>query len=338
MAAQSEQPPGGSLEAYNAFLQGRFYGRRNTEADIRKAIEFLTQATELDPHYAVTWSAMSGAWSGLATEFLEGAPQQEAYGKARAAADRALSLSPELAMAHVARAGLLENADFDWRGAQAEYRRALELSPNDGRTKMGLADQLATLGEAEKAIALAQEAIATDPLRGDWYSVRAFYFTGLNRLDEADRAIRRAIELQPGAAAFHQTLTIIEIQRGNVQGALAAAQQEPPGPWQHIALALARPIGGDRSAADAALKTLIDKDAGLAPYQIAEIYALRKDANETFAWLDRAWSSRDPGITQLLYDPFILRYKDDSRFAAICKKAGLPTPAEVAARKKSTSA
>ena len=338
VAAQSEQPPGGSLEANNAFLQGRFYGRRNTEADIRKAIEFLTQATELDPHYAVAWSAMSGAWSGLATEFLEGAPQQEAYGRARAAADRALSLSPELAMAHIARAGLLENADFDWRGAQAEYRRALELSPNDGRTKMGLADQLATLGEAEKAIALAQEAIATDPLRGDWYSVGAFYFTGLNRLDEADRAIRRAIELQPGAAAFHQTLTIIEIQRGNVQGALAAAQQEPPGPWQHIALALARPIGGDRSAADAALKTLIDKDAGLAPYQIAEIYALRKDANEPLP------GSIGPGPVAIraLRSCFTTRSscvtRTIPRFAAICKKAGLPTPAEVAARKKSTSA
>ena len=338
MAVQSEQPPGGNLEAYNAFLQGRFHGRRSTEADQHKAIEYLTHAIQLDPRYAVAWSVMSTAWTTLATQFLEGPPQQEAYARARAAADRALSLSPELVIAHVARAGLLENADFDWRGAEAEYRRALELSPNDDRAKVGLADQLATLGEIEKAITLTQEAIATDPLRGNWYGLLASYLTGLNRLDEADRAIRRAIELQPGAAVFHTILTIIDIQRGDVQGALAAAQQEPSGPWQDVALAFARQTGSDRSAADAELKTLIDKNAGLVPYQIAEIYALRKDANGTFAWLDRAWSSRDPGITQLLYDPFILRYRDDSRFAAFCKKAALPTPAEVAARKKSTSA
>ena len=114
--------------------------------------------------------------------------------------------------------------------------------------------------------------------------------------------------------------------------ALAAAQQEPDGDWQDIALALARQIGPDRSAADAALKTLIDKWAGAAPYQIAEVYALRNDAKETFAWLDRAWINRDPGITLVLFDPFILRYKDDPRFAAFCKKVGLPTPAEVGKR------
>jgi len=84
--------------------------------------------------------------------------------------------------------------------------------------------------------------------------------------------------------------------------------------------------------ADASLKTLIDKWADAAPYQIAQVYALRNDATETFAWLDRAWSSRDPGINFLLFDPFILRYKDDPRFAAFCKKVSLPTPAEVGKR------
>ena len=98
--------------------------------------------------------------------------------------------------------------------------------------------------------------------------------------------------------------------------------------WQDVALALARQIGGDRSAADAALQTLIEKDAGRSAYQIAEVYALRNDAKATFAWLDRAWSNRDPGITYLLYDPFILRYKDDPRFAAFCRKVGLPVPGE----------
>jgi hypothetical protein len=62
------------------------------------------------------------------------------------------------------------------------------------------------------------------------------------------------------------------------------------------------------------------------------VYALRNDAKETFRWLDRAWSNRDPAFTYLLYDPFIQRYKDDPRFAALCKKVGLPTPAEVGKR------
>jgi TolB-like protein/Tfp pilus assembly protein PilF len=331
-AVQSERPPGGSLESYNAYLQARFYERRGAEADYRKAIGLFTQATDLDPRYALGWSGLSTAWTGLGVEFLEGAPAQEAYTRARSAVDRALTLSPDLADAHIALGQLLYNADFDWRGAEVQYRRALELTPNDGRAKFAFGVQLATFGHIEQAIELTQEALATDPLRDDWYYNLANYHSALNHLDEAERAIRRAIELQPGAPIFRVTLAIIEIKRGNADAALAAAQQEPPGSWQDIALALARQIGRDRSSADAALKTLIDKDAGISAYQIAEVYALRNDATQTFAWLDRAWSNRDGGVAQLLFDSFILRYKDDPRFAAFCLKVGLPARVVVDAR------
>ena len=331
-AEQTERPPSGSLEAYNAFLQGQFFERRGTEADYRKAIGFYTQATELDPRYARAWSGLSGAWSGISATFLEGTSAQEAYAKSRAAAERALSLSPELAAAHIARGQLLYLADFDWRGSEAEYRRALALAPGDGRAKYALGIRLATFGQVEQAIELTREALASEPLRDDWYSNLAVYLSGLNRLDEAERAIRRAIDLQPVAPLYHGTLSIIEIQRGNADAALAVAQQESPVVWQDIALALARQIAVDRSAADSAVRALIAKDAGTSAYQIAEVYALRGDANETFAWLERAWASRDPGIATLLYDPFIRRYKDDPRFTAFCRKVGLPAPAEVEKR------
>ena len=158
------------------------------------------------------------------------------------------------------------------------------------------------------------------------------YLQGLNRLDEAERAIRKAIELQPGAATYHTTLAAIEVQRGDARAALTAAQQELEQGWHDIAAAFAHQIGGVRLTADAALQTLIDRRADVAAYQIAEVYAIRKDADNTFAWLDRAWSNRDSGIGNLLYDPFILRYKDDPRFAAFCRRVGLPVPGETATR------
>jgi TolB-like protein/Tfp pilus assembly protein PilF len=332
-AAQSDRPPSGSLEAYNAFLQGQFYTSRHTETDWRRAIESYTQATELDPRYALAWSWLSEAWNGLGHAFLGGAPAQEAYAKARAAADRAITLSPELAAAHVARGQVLQWADFDWRGAEAEFRRATELSPNDGLAKFSRGTLLAAFGEVEPAIELTRQALATEPLRANWYVWLASYLSGVNRLDEAEQQIRKALELQPGAVAYNETLAIIEIQRGNAQAALAAAQQEPDGIWQDYALGLARQIGGDRSAADAALRTLIDKDADTGAYQTAEVYALRNDANATFEWLDRAWSNRDSGLVHLLHDPFILRYKNDPRFAAFCRKVGLPVPGETSSGK-----
>jgi len=333
LTAQSDRPPSGNLEAYNALLQGQFYYLRETEADWRKAIEFYTLAVGLDPRYAVAWSRLSRAWSALGVEFLAGAAWQEAHTKAREAAERALALAPDLAAAHLARGFYLQNADFDLRGAEAEFRRALTLAPHEGEPNFYFGRQLGALGRPEPAIEHIRQALATEPLRANWYKWLAIYLAGLNRLDEATRAISRAIELQPGASEYHMRLALIKIQRGDAQAALAAAQQEPPGYFQDSALALVRQFGGDRSGADAALRTLIEKDAALAPYPIAQVYALRNDASATFEWLDRAFSDHDSSVVNLLLtDPIILRYKDDPRFAAFCQKIGLPTPSEVVGR------
>jgi TolB-like protein/Tfp pilus assembly protein PilF len=324
-AAQNERPPSGSLEAYNALLQARFYASRITESDVRKAVESLTQSTQLDPNYALAWSALSLNWSTLGGRFLEGAPREEARANARAAAERALALSPELAAAHVAR-GTVFLLDLDWRPAEEEYRRALVLVPNDVDAQVAFARLQAGLGEPEHAVELTRQALTIDPLRANSYSWLASYLCGLNRLDEAERAIRRAIELQPAAAVSHQRLTIIEIQRGDAQAALTAAQQEPAGSWQMSALALASQIGSDRGAADAALRTLVERYAGGSPYQIAQVYALRNDAQNAFEWLDRAWTNRDVGVVYLLFDPLMTRFRGDPRFAAFCRKVGLPVP------------
>ena len=331
-AAQSEQPPSGSLEAYNALLQGRYYLPRGTEAGYRKAIEFFAQATRLDARYALAWSELSHAWISLGGDFLEGGAAQDAYARAREAADRALALSPDLAAAHNARGDVLQLVDFDWRGAEMQYRRALELAPSDAEAKFNLGSALASFGELDQAIELTREALVTEPLRSFGYKALATYFLGLRQLDEAARAITKATELQPASEPLRSWLTIIETKRGNAPGALEAAQQEPPGIFRDMSLAFARQIGGDQSAADAALRTFIDKQANNSAYQIAEVYALRNDAKATFEWLDRAWGNRDPGIQYLLFDPFILRYKDDPRFSAFCRKVGLPAPSQTASR------
>ncbi len=322
-AEQGERPPSGSLEAYNALIQGRFYAFRQAEADLRKSIGFFEQATELDPRYALAWSHLSRALTDLSSAYLEGAPAKEAYDQAREAADRALALSPELTDAYLAQGALRLRADFDWHGAEVDYRRALALAPNDATAKFELGIVRATFGDLTQAIELTRQAIGTNPLGDIVYNFLAVYLSALNRPEEAESAIRRAIELRPGAESYHYLLSIIEVQRGNAQAALMAAQKET-GIWQDVALAIARQIGTDRNAADAALKTLIEKDGSLAPFQVAEVYALRNDAKETFDWLDRAWSSHDPGVQTLLYDALILRFKGDPRFATFCRKVGLP--------------
>ncbi|MBW4053028.1 MAG: TIR domain-containing protein [Proteobacteria bacterium] len=327
-ATLDERPPSGSLAAYNALLQGQFYLNQTTDGGFRKAVDYFTEATRIDPRYALAWAELGETEVSMAGEFLSGAPARETYARARAAILKALALDPQLADAHFAHGSLLMTANFDWRGAEAEFRRALALSPRDPETQNFLALMLASLGRIPEAIAVERSALKDEPLKANWYNLLAGYLVGAHRLDEAEQAIRKGIELQPTAAGFQEQLAVILILRGEAHAALNAARQETDPASRRVAVALARQIGPDRSPADAALKTLIEKDSGVAAYQIAEVYALRGDANATFQWLDRAWSNRDPGIQMLLYDPIILRFKDDPRFAAFCRKVGLPVPGE----------
>ena len=325
--SQSDRPPSGNLDAYNALLKGKSYYLRRTEDDYHKAIEQFTAATHLDPKYALAWSSLSIALSVRADEFLSGADAQRGYAEARAAADTALALAPDLSDAHVAR-GLVLGGDFDWRGSERECRRALELAPNDGRAKANLGNSLASLGQVQAAISLLQQAIVDDPLHAEWMNNLGLYLAALGRLDEGERTILKSIELQPSGHNFYANLAGVRILRGDPGAALAAAEQEPPGEARDLALALARQIGSDRAGADTALQSVIDRYADRNAYGIAEVYALRHNADKTFEWLDRAWTNRDGGIGSLLTDPLILRYKEDPRFSAFCRKVGLPAPGE----------
>jgi TolB-like protein/Tfp pilus assembly protein PilF len=331
-ATQSDRPPSGDLAAYNAFLQGKFYNQRNTEADYRKAIEFFQNAVRLDPKYARAYADLAYAEIFL-TDYVSGAQAQSGLAAARIAVNKALALDPNLAAAHGARGLLLIFADIDLAGAKAEFKQAVELAPNNLDLRASLAEVHASLGHPEAAIEPIRQVLAADPRSDGWYNLLAIDLMALGRLDEAERVTEEQMSLQTSAYA-QALLSSIEALRGNAATALAKAEQIPPGKSRDFALANARQIGNDTAAADAALKALIDKYGKTDPYLIARCYVLRKDLDGMFAWLDRAWAERDNNITILYYDPFLLRYKDDPRFAALCKKIGLPTPAELAAAPK----
>ncbi|MGH6740813.1 MAG: tetratricopeptide repeat protein, partial [Bradyrhizobium sp.] len=278
---QTDRPPSGNLAAYDAYLQGQFYYQRGTEADLHEAITQFTSATRLDPHYAAAYAEMANTWMVLAGYFLNGADKPGAYAKARDADQTALRLNPDLAAVHTAYASLLINADFDWNGAEAQNRRALELAPDDALAMFDLSTNEALLGHTESAVKLARQALVGNSLQAFWTAWLASYQAALGRFDEAAETARRAIVLQPQAAFTYRELTAIEVFRGDAAAALAAARNTPPGRNRDIAMAWALQIGSDRATADAALKNLIDKDADNTAYQIAQVYALRKDPDNT---------------------------------------------------------
>jgi hypothetical protein len=118
-------------------------------------------------------------------------------------------------------------------------------------------------------------------------------------------------------------LAVIQILRGNGGAAVELAKQETDPFWRTYALALAQFANGERVEADAALKKLIDENADGAGSQIAEVYALRKEPEKMFEWLEHGWITHDSGVTELLIDPFLRAYKDDPRFIAFAQKVGV---------------
>ncbi|MGH7939180.1 MAG: hypothetical protein ACRD5Z_10355, partial [Bryobacteraceae bacterium] len=326
--AQSDRPPSGNLAAYNAYLQGQFHFERDTPDAYTKAIASYKEAIARDPRYALAYASLAITKTFLSNYSPATAKQNLA--DARAAVDTALALNPDLAAAHSARGLLLLFAGIDVAGTEAEFKRAVQLAPNDPNANASLAQARASLGHPAAAIEPIRRAIAADPLSAGWYSLLEDDLIAVGRLDEAEAAIRHELTLHASDGALAR-LSVIDVLRGNAATGFEKAEQVRAGKSRDFALADARQIGPDRAAADAAVKNLIDRYGKTNAYLIARTYALRKDPDKVFEWLDRAWDERDADISILYYDPFLLRYKDDPRFAAFCKKVGLPTPAEVAA-------
>jgi serine/threonine-protein kinase len=326
-AKSDAAPSNDNLAAYNALQQGTFYFRLSTEEGTRKATEFYGEAIRLDPRYALAYAQLSAAWRQLAATWLGGGGEaNEGFAKARNAAQTALSLAPDLAAAHEALGWVLLTPDLDFAAAEAEFRKAEKLAPADAGPKFALSFLFAAQGRLAEAENIMRQTLSLDPLGVTRYLNLARILIADGRYDEAEAALRKAIELQPAAARLQAYLTTIDLIRGNAAAALQDAQLEPKGFWQYYALALAQQAQSDHAAADAALQTFIDKYAVGGPFQIATVYGLRKEPDKMFQWLERAYTEHDPGLTQLLGTPFILIYKDDPRFAALCQKLKVRVP------------
>jgi TolB-like protein/Flp pilus assembly protein TadD len=320
-----EAPPSGNVDAYNAYLQGKFYAERNDQAGLEKAIEFFQTATHLDADYAEAWGRSAMMLIRLAANFSSREQSTPQYAQARLAIGTAMRLRPDLAVAHGAAAYLALVTEFDFRLAESEYRRAVQLDPQDADAKVDLASMLTTLGKIDEAIDVLQRALVTDPMSARVHAALATDLMARHRFDESQAALNKAIEIQPAAMHARVRALFLSIFRNDFASARDLAQfAAPDSPWGRFMRAVATQIAPDRAAADAALQTLVDHDADAMSYQIAEVYAIRGDADAMFDWLDRAWKQHDPGLTFLLFDQLPLRFKDDARYAAMVKKVGLP--------------
>jgi TolB-like protein len=321
-AAPSNQNPA----AHNAILQSDFYFQQQTAESIQKAISFAQEAVRLDPNYALAYAKLSQAWRQYGASFAT-ANTEKAYEEARAAAEKAASLAPDLVEVRKAIGWISMTPALDFRAAEKEFRRALELAPGDAGAKNALSYSLMAQGRLTEAEQTCREALLLDPLVTVlWYNLGRLAVAA-GRYQDAEQMFHKGLDIQPHAARFHTYLSAVDILQKNPAAALQEAQLEPDGFWREYALTLVQQTQPDRAAADTALQNFSTKYATNAAYQVAVIHALRKEPDEMFRWLDNAYATHDSGLTQLVITPFVFEYRDDPRFVALCQKLGVQLPA-----------
>ncbi len=309
----------GNAEAYNAYLQGRYFNERRSREDQETAIGYYEQALKLDPNYAPAWVGLASVHGNQAN--FGYAPIEESYRKARQEVEKALELDKNLAEAHRSLGGIRLMYDWDWTGADASYKRALELEP----TLIGGAARLAaTLGRFDEAITLCRRRVQFDPLSVGAHSSLGSIAFYAGHLPEAKAAYKKALELNPRQAAAHVSLARIYLLESNPRAALAEIEQEPEAGWRLYGMALFYQATGKKTEAEAALAQIIQQSQNIAAFQIAEIYAYRGESEKAFEWLDRAYAQRDSGLTYIIGNPLLRKIEHDPRYTAFLKKMKLP--------------
>jgi len=308
-------------EAHRLYLQARHFIERNTREDTAKAIDYLKQALDRDPAFALAWAELGGGY--MAESACGWAPVAEGFARAREAVAHSLALEPELAEGHAQMGWIQATHDWDWPGADASYRRALELAPGNGVVLRRAGALAANLGRIDEAIAFDRRALEQDPLSAAAYNNLGLALRANGRLAEAEAAYRQALELASQRAGTRALLAVILLAQGRGEEALTEALREPE-EWARLwALAIIQHAADRPAESDAALQELIAKYATHAADQVATVYGARGEVDLAFAWLERAYDQRDPRLSEMKRQPLLRSLHADSRWDLFLRKMGL---------------
>jgi tetratricopeptide (TPR) repeat protein len=311
-----------NAEAFDAYMEGRFFYDRDSVGDLNRAVSYFEQAIQLDSSYALPWVGLSRALFRQADR--GSVPLIEGRRRARKAAEQALALDPNLAEGHAAIGQIKREADWDWTGANASLQRALELDPGNSAV-LNLAAGLAlSLGRFEEAVELDRRAIALDPLNAALRGSLAETCFTMGRLEEAEVDYKKALELDPDLSPNHEGLGLVYLAQGRAQDALAEIEREQMGRWRLQGQAVAYYALRQKKESDTALSELIAKYQSQNAFLIAEVYSFQKEPDQAFKWLDRAYVQHDTGVPETKASTLLKNLHGDPRYIAFLKKLRLP--------------
>jgi serine/threonine protein kinase/cytochrome c-type biogenesis protein CcmH/NrfG len=319
--ARAAKGRGTDPEAHRLYLLARHLMDRWTREDTAKAIGYLKEALGRDPEFGLGWAELGNAYSREAN--MAWAPVEEGYSRSREAVDRALSLDPDLPEGHAQLGRIQMQYDFDFRGAEASFTRALELAPGDAAVLRRAGALAMALGGLEEAIGLYRRALEQDPLSAGSYYNLGSTLEAMDRFVEGEAAYRKALELAPQSVGTRGYLSLTLLAQGRGEEALKEALREPEESFRLWALAIIHHGLGHAAESDAALEELIEKCSENSAFQIAEVYGARGMVDRAFEWLERAYEQRDGGLAEVKVSPRLRSLHGDPRWSAFLRKMGL---------------
>ena len=314
-------------EAHELYLKGLFQWDKRTEEGLNKSIEYFQQAIEKDPSYALPYSGLAGSYNMLGLYCV--LPQTEVMPKAKAAAIKALEIDEQLAEAHASLGWTSFAFDWDWSGAEREFRRAIELNPGYATAHRWLANCLTGEGRLDGALAEIKRAKELDPVSLVTNAALGITLYYARNYDQAIEQERKTLELDDHFAFAHMVLGMAYEQERNFGEAIAEFQKATAldaRPHYSAALGHAYAVAGRRREALEVLDRLrtLAKQRSLAWNEIAVVYAGLGENDQALAALDAAYKSHGSQLSWLKVDPRLDTLRSDPRFQDLLRRMNLP--------------
>ena len=320
-------------ESYQLYLKGRYYWSKSTLEDLQKASAYFEQAIERDPGNAAAYAGLADCYNDLGggVSYL---PPKDMFPKAKGAATKALEIDDTLAEAHTALGWVHWAYDWDWPGAEREYKRAIALNPSSAIAHFRYAEYLVTMGRFDEGLAESRRAQDIDPLSPRIIGGLAYHYLVAHRYDDSIAQFKKAIELYPNLVWLHAVLGWAYARKGMY--AEAIAEHEKMGAQAYVVSTqnqfVSSGLGwiyGLAGKPNDALRVL-QKFNELSPqtyvdfYQVGVIYAGLGDKNRVFESLEKAYAERSGQMSYLKVDPFWDNVRSDPRYVDLLRRMGLP--------------
>jgi TolB-like protein/Flp pilus assembly protein TadD len=312
--------------AYEAYLRGHRVSRNFTEDGLRKALQYWNKAVQQDSEYAKAYACLAETYNMLGILGLLPAP--DAVAKARDAALKALEVDDTLSEAHNGLACTMM-LDWDWAGAEHEFKRAMQLDPNlNASNPCHYGEFLMAMGRHESAIEELERLQESQPLSVMLGSILGWLYYGNRSYDRAIRQHQRVLAIEPQFALAHMCLGMEYSQKSRHPLAIEECRKARLLGGSRLALGAlgcAHAMAGDRAGAIQTIEELstMSRSSYVPPYTYAVIYAALNEKEAAFEWLQRACDVHDTGLICMNWDPRLDHLRSDARFQVLLNRVGL---------------